>query len=188
MVERKTRYRPPDTEDVQASTAPHTSLHQSHKLEQSIRNAEQLLVLMEDMISETDFDGTDSQILKGIVIGHCVVLTICAPPFALHAYTFSECEDTGNLRGLGEAELLEEAWSVQCTTDEDAVLFDLDVDLNCLAYLEGEMFVNSAGAGVAGNQQWGLDADDHEHGWNPYADLPAGWVYDNSQKEGKDFE
>ncbi|KAF9547330.1 hypothetical protein CPC08DRAFT_715824 [Agrocybe pediades] len=61
MVGRKARYRPPDTVEVQASTAPHTSLHQSHKLEQSVRNAEQLLELMEDMTSETDFDGTNSQ-------------------------------------------------------------------------------------------------------------------------------
>ncbi|KAF9552125.1 hypothetical protein CPC08DRAFT_303881 [Agrocybe pediades] len=60
-IGRKTRYRPPDTEEVQTSSAPHTSLHQSHKLEQSIRNAEQLLELMEDMTSETDFAGTNSQ-------------------------------------------------------------------------------------------------------------------------------
>ncbi|KAF4621059.1 hypothetical protein D9613_000011 [Agrocybe pediades] len=60
-IGRKTRYRPPDTEEVQASSAPHTSLHQSHKLEQSIRNAEQLLELMENMTSETDFEGTNSK-------------------------------------------------------------------------------------------------------------------------------
>ncbi|KAF4620872.1 hypothetical protein D9613_000021 [Agrocybe pediades] len=87
--------------------------------------------------------------------------------------------------GLGENELLGEAWSVQCSTDVDGVLFDFDVDLNCLAYLEEEMFENSARAGVAGNQQWGLDAGDHENGWNPYADIPAHWVH-NNRKEGKD--
>ncbi|KAF4618603.1 hypothetical protein D9613_009648 [Agrocybe pediades] len=61
MVGRKARYRPPDTVEVQASTGPHTSLHQSHKLEESIRNAEQLLRLMEDVTSETNFEVTNSQ-------------------------------------------------------------------------------------------------------------------------------
>ncbi|KAF9537149.1 hypothetical protein CPC08DRAFT_617578, partial [Agrocybe pediades] len=54
---------------------------------------------------------------------------------------------------------------------------DFDVDLNCLAYMEEEMFENSPRAGIAGNRQWGLDAGDHEHGWNPYLDLPEEWVY-----------
>ncbi|KAF9547333.1 hypothetical protein CPC08DRAFT_823663 [Agrocybe pediades] len=61
MVGRTARYRPPDTVEVQASTGPHTSLHQSHKLEESIRNAEQLLRLMEDVTSETNFEVTNSQ-------------------------------------------------------------------------------------------------------------------------------
>ncbi|KAF9552715.1 hypothetical protein CPC08DRAFT_822721, partial [Agrocybe pediades] len=39
--------------------APHTDLH--HKLEQSIRNAGQLLELMEDITSESDFGGINSQ-------------------------------------------------------------------------------------------------------------------------------
>ncbi|KAF4620693.1 hypothetical protein D9613_000014 [Agrocybe pediades] len=56
MVRRKARYRPPDTVEVQASTALHTNLQ-----EQSIRNAEQLLELMENMTSETDFEGSNSQ-------------------------------------------------------------------------------------------------------------------------------
>ncbi|KAF9554372.1 hypothetical protein CPC08DRAFT_644448 [Agrocybe pediades] len=46
------------------------------------------------------------------------------------------------------------------------------------------MFENSARAGIAGNRQWGLDAGDHEHGWNPYLDLPEEWVY-NNRKEGE---
>jgi len=32
------------------------------------------------------------------------------------------------------------------------------------------MFERSALAGIAGNYQWGLDAGDHQEGWNP---LPA---------------
>ncbi|TFK42190.1 hypothetical protein BDQ12DRAFT_598866 [Crucibulum laeve] len=37
------------------------------------------------------------------------------------------------------------------------------------------MFENSIAAGVAGNQQWGLDASSHMDGWNPYLGLPSHW-------------
>ncbi|KAF8842378.1 hypothetical protein BDN67DRAFT_386602 [Paxillus ammoniavirescens] len=37
------------------------------------------------------------------------------------------------------------------------------------------MFMDSIEAGAAGNQQWGLDAGSHQHGWNPYEGLPSHW-------------
>ncbi|TFK34965.1 hypothetical protein BDQ12DRAFT_580868, partial [Crucibulum laeve] len=50
-----------------------------------------------------------------------------------------------------------------------------DVDLECLAALEEQMFENSVAAGVAGNQQWGLDAGSHMDRWNPYSGLSSQW-------------
>ncbi|KAF9552123.1 hypothetical protein CPC08DRAFT_714902 [Agrocybe pediades] len=52
-----------DIEDVQAQTAPHTSLHQSQlQLEQSARvAAQQLMELLNNTTPETDFEGTNSQ-------------------------------------------------------------------------------------------------------------------------------
>ncbi|KAF9562489.1 hypothetical protein CPC08DRAFT_609038, partial [Agrocybe pediades] len=47
-----------------------------------------------------------------------------------------------------------------------------DVDKECLEAFEEIMFENSKLAGIAGNYQWGLDAGDHQDGWNPYAGLP----------------
>jgi len=44
------------------------------------------------------------------------------------------------------------------------------------------MFEDSARAGVAGNRQWGLDAGDHAHGWNPYIGLPEEWVHGNREE------
>ncbi|KAF4620876.1 hypothetical protein D9613_000025 [Agrocybe pediades] len=61
MDKRTARYSPTDTEDLQAPTAPHTSLHQGNTLAQSIRNAKQLLELIENMTSETGLEGTSSQ-------------------------------------------------------------------------------------------------------------------------------
>jgi hypothetical protein len=52
-----------------------------------------------------------------------------------------------------------------------------DVDLECLAALEERMFEDSAKAGIAGNQQWGLDAGSHQCQWYPYEGLPAHWNY-----------
>ena len=68
-------------------------------------------------------------------------------------------------------EHLEEAWTVQ--TNKTIAHGD-DIDKECLALLEERMFEWSLEAGVAGEQQWGLDAGDHQH-WNPYAGLPPEW-------------
>ncbi|KAF4620698.1 hypothetical protein D9613_000005 [Agrocybe pediades] len=60
-----------EIEDVQAQTAPHTSLHQSQQeLEQSIRvAAQQLMELLNDTTAGTDFEGTNSQVLtNGIYV------------------------------------------------------------------------------------------------------------------------
>ncbi|KAG1854530.1 hypothetical protein F4604DRAFT_1533699, partial [Suillus subluteus] len=40
---------------------------------------------------------------------------------------------------------------------------------------EQRLFEKSAQSGSAGNYQsrWGLDAGNHQYGWNPYAGLPS---------------
>ncbi|KIJ94189.1 hypothetical protein K443DRAFT_642500 [Laccaria amethystina LaAM-08-1] len=65
---------------------------------------------------------------------------------------------------LTDAELLQRAWKVQFS--------NVDVDKDCLALLEEEMFERSARAGVAGHCQWGLDIGDHD-GWDLYRDVPG---------------
>ncbi|KAF9455269.1 hypothetical protein BDZ94DRAFT_1149587, partial [Collybia nuda] len=63
---------------------------------------------------------------------------------------------------------------------------DIDVDRDCLARLEEEMFERSAQAGIAGHFQWGLDAGDHQDCWNPYSDTPEHW--NHGDREGSDGE
>ncbi|KAJ7463335.1 hypothetical protein FB451DRAFT_978881, partial [Mycena latifolia] len=53
----------------------------------------------------------------------------------------------------------------------------LDVDQECLSFLEERMFENSRRAGFAGTGQWGLDAGVHQSHW--YHDLPAAWSLDD---------
>jgi hypothetical protein len=72
---------------------------------------------------------------------------------------------------LTDAELLQRAWKVQFSS-ATSILTDVDVDKDCLALLEEEMFERSARAGVAGHCQWGLDIGDHD-GWDPYRDVPG---------------
>ncbi|KAF9540660.1 hypothetical protein CPC08DRAFT_612377, partial [Agrocybe pediades] len=48
-----------------------------------------------------------------------------------------------------------------------------DIDKECLEALEEIMFENSKlAASITGNYQWGLDAGNHQDGWNPYTGLP----------------
>jgi len=54
---------------------------------------------------------------------------------------------------------------------------EVDVERECLAKLEEEMFERSQAAGIAGEYQWGLDAGDHQDTWNPYDGLPCHWIH-----------
>ncbi|KAJ6473953.1 hypothetical protein DFH09DRAFT_834612, partial [Mycena vulgaris] len=56
---------------------------------------------------------------------------------------------------------------------------DLDVDQNCLSFLEERMFDNSERAGFAGTGQWGLDAGVHQGRWFLYGNLPSAWSKDD---------
>lgn len=76
------------------------------------------------------------------------------------------------------------AWSVQTT---EARIPVVDVDRECLGLLEEWMFESSDEAGVAGDEQWGLDAGHHQDRWVPYKDLPPAWSFyrsgvDNEEK------
>ncbi|KAG6834024.1 hypothetical protein H0H93_012466, partial [Arthromyces matolae] len=77
------------------------------------------------------------------------------------------------------------AWSIQFSGT--APHWDhVDVDKECLERLEEEMFERSLFAGIAGHYQWGLDAGDHQDGWDPYAGTPEEW--DHRDREGDDAE
>lgn len=66
---------------------------------------------------------------------------------------------------------LREAWEYQ--THTSGSLF-CDVDLESLSLLEEAMFESSARTDIAGYYQWGLDAGDHQNGWDPYEGLMTG--------------
>ncbi|KAJ7178694.1 hypothetical protein C8R43DRAFT_842165, partial [Mycena crocata] len=51
------------------------------------------------------------------------------------------------------------------------VVISVDVDHECLALLEEWMFESSNEAGIAGEEQWGLNTGRHQDGWNPYSGL-----------------
>ncbi|EIW84332.1 hypothetical protein CONPUDRAFT_142660 [Coniophora puteana RWD-64-598 SS2] len=61
-----------------------------------------------------------------------------------------------------------------------------DVDRECLGQLEDRMFQKTYDAGLAGNDQWGLDAGSHQHGWNPYAGVRN--VLEDEDEEGSETE
>jgi hypothetical protein len=62
---------------------------------------------------------------------------------------------------------------------------EVDVDLLCLEGLEEQMFERSALAGNAGHWQWGLDAEHHQDGWNPYAGIPDHWNHRDRESESE---
>jgi hypothetical protein len=65
---------------------------------------------------------------------------------------------------------------------------EVDVERECLAKLEEEMFERSQAAGIAGEYQWGLDIGDHQDAWNPYDGLPDHWIYTDRMENYDDDE
>ncbi|KAH7874303.1 uncharacterized protein C8R40DRAFT_1171405 [Lentinula edodes] len=60
------------------------------------------------------------------------------------------------------------AWTGKTVDGKDKLYERVDVDLEALQLLEKSVFDISEDAGVAGNQQWGLDAGSHLQNWNPW--------------------
>jgi hypothetical protein len=89
-----------------------------------------------------------------------------------------------NTKELSEERLLEMAWEIQTKGDEASLWKGIDVECECLARLEEELFERSRAAGIAGDYQWGLDAGDHQEAWNPYAGLPAHWHHEDGFESG----
>jgi hypothetical protein len=89
---------------------------------------------------------------------------------------------------LSHRELLEMAWEIQANGDINLLWQEVDVELECLAKLEEEMFERSHAAGIAGEYQWGLDAGDHQDAWNPYDGLPYHWIHDDNRLKNDDNE
>jgi len=84
-------------------------------------------------------------------------------------------------------QVLEAAWRLQTTHSPEVVWkSQIDVDKECLERLEEEMFERSALAGIAGNYQWGLDAGDHQEGWNPFAGTPEYWNHNDRDSSSED--
>ncbi|KAJ6523218.1 hypothetical protein DFH09DRAFT_1047292 [Mycena vulgaris] len=75
--------------------------------------------------------------------------------------------------------VLQAAWEYQSRASPGK-WNDLDVDQNCLSFLEERMFENSERAGFAGTGQWGLDAGVHQGRWFPYGNLPSAWSKDDA--------
>ncbi|KAJ7476111.1 hypothetical protein FB451DRAFT_1034470, partial [Mycena latifolia] len=64
------------------------------------------------------------------------------------------------------------AWAKQ---KNDIKIKGIDVDLECLSLLEQWIFESSDEAGIAGDEQWGLDAGNHQDRWVPYKGNPQAW-------------
>jgi len=77
-------------------------------------------------------------------------------------------------KAYSEPEILQKAWEAQLTS-VPSILKEVDVDQECLASLEEEMFENTDRTGVSGNWQWGLDRGHHQGGWDPSFGVPASW-------------
>ena len=80
-----------------------------------------------------------------------------------------------NMTELTHREQLQIAWEIQAKGDVALLWQKVDVECECLAKLEEEMFERSQAVGIAGEYQWGLDKGDHQEAWNPYDGLPAHW-------------
>ncbi|KDR71496.1 hypothetical protein GALMADRAFT_74923, partial [Galerina marginata CBS 339.88] len=83
--------------------------------------------------------------------------------------------------------LLEQAWEVQFTGTPSR-LVDVDVECECLYWLEKEMFEVSAQAGIAGFYQWGLDVGHHQDNWDPYSNIPYEWNKDDHSFDEDDIQ
>ena len=84
-----------------------------------------------------------------------------------------------------ESEILQKAWEAQLTS-VPSILKEVDVDKECLASLEEEMFERTDRTGISGNGQWGLDAGHHQGGWDPSFGVPASW--DGKVRVGSESE
>ncbi|KAJ6481243.1 hypothetical protein C8R47DRAFT_1322273 [Mycena vitilis] len=89
--------------------------------------------------------------------------------------------------------ILEAAWAYQCLA-APGMWDGLDIEKECLDFLEERMFENSERAGMAGTGQWGLDAGVHQGHWYPYGGLPWDWSKEDAPgateedyKPGPDF-
>ncbi|KAF9455329.1 hypothetical protein BDZ94DRAFT_1180235, partial [Collybia nuda] len=105
-----------------------------------------------------------------------------------HAHTLfitSRIIEDQRYQDLPLDKVLDKAWEIQLT-GVPSIWTDIDVDRDCLARLEEEMFEQSTQAGIAGHCQWGLDAGDHQACWNPYSGTPEHW--NHGDREGSDGE
>jgi len=84
-----------------------------------------------------------------------------------------------------ETEIVQKAWEAQLTS-VPSILREVDVDKDCLASLEEEMFEKTDRTGVSGNWQWGLDVGHHQGGWDPSFGVPASW--DGKERVGSESE
>ncbi|KAG1852182.1 hypothetical protein F4604DRAFT_1592098, partial [Suillus subluteus] len=65
--------------------------------------------------------------------------------------------------------ILEATWSTLLNqTGKSTDVIYMDVDLECLSVFKQRLFEKSAQSGSAGNYWWGLDAGNHQDGWDPY--------------------
>ena len=73
-----------------------------------------------------------------------------------------------------QMEILQKAWDAQLTSIP-LILREVDIDKDCLASLEEEMFEKTERTSILGNLQWGLDVGHHQGGWDPSFGVLASW-------------
>ncbi|KAG0691978.1 hypothetical protein DFH29DRAFT_1074083 [Suillus ampliporus] len=116
---------------------------------------------------------------------HCIML-------AHHKRSTLEADPDYPRDGNTEAQeefILEAAWTTLVKlTGRSTDIIHIDVDLECLSVFEERLFEKSARSGSAGNYQWGLDAGNHQGGWDPYAGLPSHWNHEDRNEGDADYD
>lgn len=108
------------------------------------------------------------------VLAHAMTLYLASVSFPSQMKATNDPEHQVE-EDMERKQRMEEAWDMVTRVDARAAWRDVDVDKEALYNLEELMFENSMAAGMAGNEQWGLNVGDHQEGWNPYMGLPDGW-------------
>ncbi|KAH9931831.1 uncharacterized protein B0H18DRAFT_871769 [Fomitopsis serialis] len=57
-----------------------------------------------------------------------------------------------------------------------------------MCLFERRLFESSTEAGLAGYEQWGLDAGDHQGKWYPYREVPSDWGEDGLSVSDSELE
>lgn len=116
--------------------------------------------------------GTFHLWLSQAPLAHAMTLFIASR--SRRSYELMDSFPRTSSKQIIEGFVMSKAWDDQMQASLDP--YDsVDVDRECIAALERQMFEKSKAAGIAGYWQWGLDAGSHQNNWSPYVHTPEDW-------------